>query len=411
MKIVYLPQFADDGSRLRNYACALLLPDPWTKTQRWPWMMAAHGMGERSDGYLAHLKNLVEGIDFDKNGTIDWVFAMESMKQAVDKYGIVIVIPTYQGFFDENKVNAIYNALVPEYSLANKFVYEGFSLAGGSVLNYAMSYANRLAYAVPVAPTRDFILTSLPAQQKLPIHIFVNDEDDNVHTNLSVTKSIINGFNNPINTGSMKPVLPAIYTAFRATGHGGHGEAVGITPPKAPGGQGFIDASENIYEVYLDILKNGPRQMKAGTVTAPPAPPKTDPTEVIALASFELKGNALKLIGSKSTGYKSGSEGAWELVSAPGGLKPWNVFPKGSTYIDADAVLTLPGEYVFKFILKGASAPLTVRIPYQAGKTVTGYDSVSGMVAYSDGTSERATAIYAGGKWGLTNAQGVPITL
>lgn len=401
MTTKYYPARDNNNTQIRQFAIAVLLPDNYDPAKKWPWMMSVHGMGERSDGQEAHLKNLVEGIDFDKNGTIDWVFAMESMKKAVDLYGIVIVVPTYQGFFEPDKINAIYDFVAKEYSLVDKFVYEGFSLGAGAGMKYAMSStanANRLAYLVPVAPTREYKASNAIALAKLPVHIFVNDQDDNVATNLSVTKAIITDIN------KTNPLTPAIYTAFRQSGHGGHGEAVGVVAPKAPGGQGVTDASENIYQVYLDILKNGPRQMKTGGAFTPaptPTPVPTIPATVTAKTRYELSGSAVKLIGRESTGYKDGLEGVWEFVSGPAGVTAQQVFPGGSNYIDADAKLPAPGSYVFRFTLKGA-APTTVAIVYGSVKTITAFNIDT--VTFSDGTTEKATATLLNGKWTIKTA-------
>jgi hypothetical protein len=392
MTTKYFPRLDNNNVQIRPFAIAMLFPDNYDKAKVWPWMMSVHGMGERSDGLEAHLKNLVEGIDFDKNGTVDWVFAMESMKRAVDQYGIVIVVPTYQDFFTSDKINEVHKFVVSEFNLNERFVYEGFSLAGGAGLRYAtasLANASKLAYLVPVAPTRELVTVSNISQAKLPVHIFVNDQDDNGATNLSVTKGIIAAIN------GAGPSIPAIYTAFRQSGHGGHGEAVGIIPPKAPGGQGFTDAAENIYQVYLDILKNGPRQMKSGTVIGPAPGPTPIPT-VTTKTRYELSGSTVKLIGRESTGYKDGLEGMWEFVSGPTGVTANQVFPIGSSYIDATAKLPMPGTYVFKFTLKGA-VPTTLTVVYGSVKTVSGFNTDT--VTYSDGTTEKATATLLNGKW------------
>lgn len=400
MTTKYYPARDNNNTIIRSFAIAVLLPDNYDPAKKWPWMMSVHGQGERSDGLEAHLKNLVEGIDFDKNGTIDWVFAMESMKKSVDLYGIIIVVPTYQDTFTPTKVNQVYDFVVKEYSLAPKFLYEGFSLGGGAALSYATSTqanVDRLAYVVPVAPTKSLGSTPLIGVSKLPVHIFVNDQDDNQYTNLSVTKSIISSIN------STNPIIPAVYTAFRQSGHGGHGEAVGIVPPKAPNGQGFTDAAENIYQVYLDILKNGPRQMKSGTVVQPMPAPGPVTTTVIAKVRYELTGSTLKLIGRESTGYKDGLEGVWEFVSGPAGVTARQVFPGGSNYIDADAKLPVAGTYVFKFTLKGAT-PVTLTVVYGAVKTVTAFNI--DIVTFSDGTTENGVAILANGKWSVRTTSG-----
>jgi hypothetical protein len=269
----------------------------------------------------------------------------------------------------------------------------GFSYGGGAVTKYITSStanAARVAYAVPCAPVNSIVTASIPGQFKIPVHFFVNDNDNNGSTNLNVTKNMVNALN------ASNPAIPAIYTAFRKDGHGGNVEAWSLTPPKAPGGQGFIDAAENVYQVYIDILANGPRQMKSGSaVIVQPPPPTTITTK--AIVSFTLNGNIVRLDGSKSTGYTTGLDGVWELASAPTGLYSWDVFLKGSSYIVADATLTKPGAYSFRFKLKGDPEVKTVDINY--GKTFVAFDSATDLITYSDGTTQKGTAFYSNGKW------------
>jgi hypothetical protein len=399
MKTLYLPRLDANGNILRDVAFAALLPDPWNKDVKWPWIMCVHGMGERSDGTEAQLRNLVDGIDFDKDGRVDWVFITADMRRAVDQYGIVMIVPTYQGFFEPDKINKLYNSVVSEYSLVPKMLGDGFSLGAGAWIKYAassISNASKLAYATPVAPTREVSDLSIIAKSGVPFHIFVNERDDNPATNLSVAKAIVSDINK--NT----PLIPAVYTAFDVGGHGGYGESNSMTPPKAPNGEGLVDASENKYQVYLDILKNGARQMKTGSVSQPTPTPV--PVGVIAKTRYELVGSNLKLIGSGSTGYRDGLEGVWEFVSGPAGVSVYQVFPGGSSYIDADAKLPMPGTYVFKFTLKGAT-PQTVTVVY-AQKSVSYFDSNTDNITFSDGTIEKGIATLSNGKWSIKTLSG-----
>src|SRR5688572_497033 len=153
MQIKYYPKLADNGTKLREFAVAVLIPD--NPPSKMPWMMAVHGIGERSEGKKANLENLVLGV-LQPNGTRLWAFVKDDMKTAVDKYGIGMFIPTYDNFFEPEIANRIYDFGMTEFHLEEQFFLTGFSLGGGAVVKYMTSNvinAGRLAFAAPCAPT------------------------------------------------------------------------------------------------------------------------------------------------------------------------------------------------------------------------------------------------------------------
>lgn len=410
MQVIYKPK-RDSNYNLvpgQEVAYAALLPDGYPALgKKYGWVLMCHGISERSGGTLEHLKNLVEGVDYNKDGTIDGSFVKNFHKEAVDKYQLIFIIVTYSDFFD-TECNWVYNDVLKNYSVVPKMLFDGFSLGGGAVYAFAKSSvanANKIAVAVPCAPTNQGGSTAAIAQAGLPMHFFVNDEDDNPSTDINVTKKIIADIN------AANPPIKARFTAFRQKYHGGFDKATDIVAPAAPGGQGVIDLSENIYEWYLDVLKNGPRQMKSGTVALPLPEPEPPATTLEARVSYTIEGGKIHLVGDKSIGYKSGSEGRWEFVSAPEGVTKYQVFPGGSTYINADGVLPKPGTYVFRFQLKDLS-PLEVVVKFGDGPVVPiGFDSTTDLITYSDGTTEKGTAVFSGGKWVVKTASGQIINL
>ncbi len=301
MKVEYYPQNDSTYHELRKFGCAVLLPDTYNpaRAEKYLWFMSVHGIGERSQGLKENLENLVIGF-LQPDGSRAYPFVNNEMKQAVDLYGIVLVIPTYSDFFEPAKVNFIYDFMVPGYNVTDRFDMDGFSYGAGATVKYASSSvvnAKRLITCKPAAPTNNSINWQFAVDQKLPINLFVNDNDTNGPTNLSVTKSIVTAINN------LHPVIPAVYTAFHATGHAGFTPMMGIVPPTAPGGQGIIDVAENMYEHAIDVYKNGPRQMKTGTTV----PPDNFPV-------------------ARLTCTVNGSIGTWD-ASASTGVRPgWNAY-------------------------------------------------------------------------------------
>lgn len=406
MQVKYYPELDDNGNRIRNFAFAALLRDNHNTSIESPWMMAVHGIGERSDGKKENLENLVLGSK-QPDGTRKWPFVTDDMKRAVEDYGIIMFIPTYKNFFEPDIINRIYDFGQTEFNLVSKFALSGFSLGGGAVVKYmtsTLANAQRLALALPCAPTTAIGDATVVGKANLPVQFFVNVNDTNGATNLNVTKNQVNAMN------ATNPVIKVQFTAFNLTGHGGFTEAMTIAPPIAPGGQGVTNLSENIYEAYLDILKNGPRPMKAGVIVPPTTQP---PTTVKPITSYTIDATGIHLRGDQSTGYSTGLDGGWRLISGPPGTNVYNVFPGGSTYINADGKLPVAGIYVFEFSLRGAS-PVRVTVVYPPDvetKVVIGFSSVTDTITYSNSTSEKGEATYANGKWTLKNSAGQIVTL
>lgn len=413
MIVKYFPKLNPDQSQIpgQEIAFAVLIPDSYTSTKKWILEIATHGMGERSGGTLENLKNLVLGPDYDSDGDRDGAaFVTADMKKAVDRYGIVMFIPTYSNFFEPNMVNYVYDYAMSHYNLYPKMIYTGFSLGGGSGIKYGTSNesnARRVGLLILCAPTLDIIDKTIPGRVGLPVHCFHNDGDPNNPNDgdpkvpASNSRTIVSKIN------ESNPAIRAQYTFFNQGDHGGNIEAWALTPPVAPGGQGVLDASENIYQWGTDCIINGPRQMRSGTAVIQPPPVIEAPPTVTPITSYTIDEKGIHLVGDKSIGYKTGGDGRWELLTAPSGVTKAQVFPGGSTYINADGKLPEPGTYVFQFSLKGAVKPVEVTVQHgEAVKTFSGFNSTTDLITYSDGTTEKGEATFLQGKWTVKTAGG-----
>lgn len=346
MQIRYLPKLNNDWSQIpgQDVAFAILLPNDYSPTKKYLFEIAIHGVGERSGGLKEHLENLVLGSK-QPDGTRKWPFVTDDMKKAVEDYDIIMAIPTYESntFFEPAKVNFVYDFVKANYSIYDKMLLTGFSFGGGATVKYItsnLSNANRVAYAIPVAATSHLVDASIPGKANLPVHAFSNDSDPTV--NVSNSKNIINSIN------ASNPTIRALITIFRANGHGGNNEAWSLTPPKAPNGQGFIDAAENIYQVANDIVRNGPRQMKSGPVSTTSTTTTTTQAPsplLIANAGDDQTVNlpVAFLDGTRSTGYKSAQ---WTLKQAPTGVSIWHPVVESGGWITTKLNFPKEGTYV-----------------------------------------------------------------
>jgi hypothetical protein len=383
MQVRYLPKLNPDWSSIpgQEVAFAILIPDSYTPSKKYAFGIFIHGVGERSGGTKEQLENLVLGSK-QPDGTRKWPLVTDGMKRAVDQYDIIMAIPTYEGntFFEPNKVNFVYDFVKANYNIYDKMLISGFSLGGGAVFKYvtsSLSNANRVAYAIPCAAVSAIVDATIPGRANVPVHAFSNDSDPTV--NVSNTKNQLNAINNS------NPAIRALATIFRKDGHGGNNEAWDTTPPKAPGGQGFIDAAEDIYQVMNDIVRNGPRQMRSGTsvTTTTTRPPSTTTTTtklpsttttttqalVTAIAGSDQTVNISTafLDGSRSTGWKSAT---WEMIQYPEGVSPWYPVIQSGGWVTTRLVLPKEGTYVFELTTyseesrKGLSAKDSVMVNF-----------------------------------------------
>lgn len=397
MKIEY--NIASTG----NPPYTAILPDTYTRDKHYLWLMHVHGIGERSDGRLVDLQNITEGFDYNGDGNREPAIITDDMKRAVDLYNMVLIIPTYQNFFDAAKVNAVYNHAMLKYGVISRFIMTGFSLGGGAVVQYITSSAEnakRVLVAAPCAPVSG--LGNYRPDKTLPIHFFVNTDDTNAATNISVTKSLAT-------------TLGAPYTAFPKSGHGGYSEAHTIAPPTASGGLGVTNIAENIYEWGIDVFNNGPRVIKIGTVTKPSDPIPTTGT-LTAKASYTGTGPDIILDGRASTGWASAS---WSVSQVPTGVNKYaTIVTEGAGWITGKAKLPVQGTYIIDLIVKdntGREVKDTLLINYgavqPAPKTLTSFDSVTDLITFSDGSTETGRASYSGGKWVIVASSGVKYEL
>jgi hypothetical protein len=415
MKIIYKPRIDATGNLIsgQTVGVALLVPD--SPRQKYILEIAIHGIGEVSQGGIENLKNLVEGFDWNNDGIRDSGFVTADMKKAVDQYGIIIAIPTYPNFFEPSMVNFVYDQVKALYPIHDKMLLTGFSLGGGSVFKYitsSLANAGRVAYAVPVAAVYSIQDRTIPGKVNLPVHAFSCNPDPRVPS--SNTKNQINAIN------ESNPSPRALYTFFNKNDHGGNIEAWSLTPPKAPGGDGFTDAAENIYQVVTDIINNGPRQMKSGAIQPVPGPPPPEPIpEPVDLkADFNLTdgqivtSQVLDIDASASTGVKTGWDAyQWDIKPVTGS---WDFQLKNGAYTDKPTQriinLNKNGTYSISLTVrdsKGNTATKKITITVNlTGKVITAFDSATDLITYSDGSTEKGSAVYSGGNWVIKNSAG-----
>lgn len=339
MKTVFLPSNEANTAKIPGQDVAMIIAEPDAMKdapadKQWPVMFFLHGKDNLGGGTLSSLQTYWEG---------QFSGIPEDWKKAVDKYGIIGVALHYGGsLFSYNQWLWAYEFIRKRYKTYPRIFNAGFSWGAGSMqkcYTTRMGYCEQSAVLMQIAPTiENNTAWDLVGDVDVPVWVVVN-KGDNV-TGAAAAKKTVQNIN--INA----PILAATYTELNQNGHGGRNEALGLTPMP-----GF---AENVYELFLDILKNGPRIPKLGTPTTPSEPvmPTTPTSTIKATVSYSITGNKAKLIGEKSTGWKIGYEGTWAFKSGPDGVTGKQVFPTGSSFINAEATLPKAGQYQFEFTLK-----------------------------------------------------------
>lgn len=394
MKPIFYPAVDSNYNTIQKVGFVVLLPDNYEPAKTYPWKIFLHGKGNLGNGSQENLENLILGYRYSPDAERVNAPVPKDFITAVDLYGIIAVVPNYSAYFQPDSWNFVYDFVRARYNLVDKFLGTGFSWGAGSLMKYARSSlanASRVALACPVAPTNDGGDWNNVKNGKTIYWNFVNKGDDNGPTNLTVSQGMVNAFNATL------PTYKGLLTAKDINGHGGVEWALAIAPPKAPGGVGFLDAAENIYQLYLDILKSGPRLPKIGAAPAGLS------------AAFNVADKAvittttLDLDASASTGVKTGWDAyKWDIVPINA---PWMHLQDGAYGGPKKRVTNLGnGTYSIGLTVRDAagneakrSITITVSLDGTVVKQPTGFDWTTKTLAFSDGSKEIVSAKFTNG--------------
>jgi hypothetical protein len=366
-------------------------------------LVVVHGIGERTTGpgTIDNLKNVVLGFDYDGSGPLPRQYAimtLEAMANA-DKTNTILVIVTYPTEFSPQDFDYVFDQVELSYQVdrTREFIL-GFSLGGKAILRNITSSAvaaRRLAGAFAAAPVGWDGNYQYVADARLQL-VGVTYDGDPV-----VSPSSIRGVISKLN--SLNPEIPGYLKEYSGKVHGGLNELL---------------AGPEMWD-YIEVAttENRVKYPVSGGVKPPPVVvPPTGTAEfnivngqVINTATFELDGSAST--GAKSfywdiqPDYGQGKPGPWTVRlegGAEGGPKK-----KVTGLGDGDywAQLTINGN------VKSTVRKLSVKLgPVQpVPKTLTGFDSATDLITWSDGSTEKGSVVLSGGKWVLKDSKGNPV--
>lgn len=398
----FYPSYSDTYAKLRNNAVVVVQPAFWPASKKYPVVLFVHGMGERGPGTRANLESLIYGLPKNDGTTARWEPVITpDCQEAVNKYGIIVAAVNYSNSFSAGNVSETLDSLIKLYPIDTKrILLVGFSLGGGTVLESILNptLAARLAGAIPIAPVGKSGDWTGVVNTNLPVWGAVNsgDKQSGGATDTNKIKAAITGIN------ALKPKVPAVLTIFKADGHGGSDKMLSLTPPAAPGGWYFTNATGNIYEWLLSMDNDNPKLPPGyggNQVPTNPPPVVQPPTTGLTAVAKEIGVTStadIKLDGTASTGWSGAS---WGTISVPAGVNIYSkIITGGAGWITGTA--TLPKEGAYTFVLNTytstQSAKDTIVVTYQ--KTTVPvpvlpltYDGVTGYLVFSDGSRVKAT--------------------
>lgn len=308
-----------------------------------PGIIWLHGKGGRGDGSDTALQGNLD------NGNIPQV-----LQQGVQDYKMWLFAPQMSTDWTNAETMAMF-AYIAQNNLPVELLqmnYAGFSMGGGGILrflNASLANARKFACAIIIAPT-GVTPNKYIAEAKVACWFHHNIGDDQCpvsNTNNAVTA--INSFNPPI---------AAVKTIYNVNAHGGEQQAMGLTPPSAPGGQGLTKAQVTAYQ-WFGMNRQG----------SPVAVPQITGLVANAGPDKTVKDPKVHLDGTGSANYVT-EKSSWQIVKdehVPPGVNRWEVIKSGGGWIEADALLTAPGNYIFTLTVRdsaGNAQSDTVTITY-----------------------------------------------
>lgn len=358
-------------------------------------IIVIHGIGEIGDGGIEQLQNIMEGWDYDGDGPLPRQFAMPipEYKKNLKDYNFLGVHINYKSSFTPSDFNYVIDTVVADLKGNRSRVGAiAFSLGGQQLIPYitsSLENAKKLVLAVLCAPVNPGGNWQNVVDAKLQVIGTTYAVDKRVSAD-NIRRAIAD-------INRLNPIIKPVYKEWPGENHGTFNDML---------------ASAEIFQYMNSVSTTDRKQFAFG---ATPIPPVVQPptTEIKAVASYTGTGPAIKLIGDKSTGYETGYEGTWAFVSGPAGVTAKQVFPGGSSFINASANLPVQGTYVFQFNLVGAD-PVKLTVVYgivTQPKEVLSFDSNTDLITYKDTTTEIGRSLYEGGKWKIISASGTTYVL
>jgi dienelactone hydrolase len=357
--------------------------------KRGPVLLLIPGMGDRSQGALENLINVVDGYDYDGTGPQPRQYAVETeaMQAMAKKYGVTLITVTYPSEFNPNDVQYALNTVIQNYDVDPERTYiHGFSLGGGAVLRYITSSlvnASGLAGAAAAAPVNWASNIDNVVNAELQF-IGSTYETDN-----TVPSSNVKNFVAAIN--ARNPKYPAYLKVYPGVAHGGFNEML----------------ANEAYWQWMAINSRAKRIPFTGGAVSIPTIPTIPTMPTTAKADFNIKEgqiittSSIELDASASVGVINNNY-YWEVTK---NSAPWvgQKLAGGAGGGPKKLLSNLTdGPYTIRLTINGdvKSERRLVEVklgatpePEPTPKVPTVYSIASRLITFDDGSIEKAVSV------------------
>lgn len=370
----------------RQVGYSVVAPKSLDKTKKYPVWLVIHGVGERGQGRLDDLRNVLLGYDYDGAGPRgrEPAVVYPDLLKAVNQEQFLLVAVNYGGEFNPGDINFVLDEVEKNWPVdVSREALLGFSLGGGAVVRYitsSLANAYRVALAVSVAPVNWATNYSYIRDATLPVIGVTNQSDPTVSPNN--IKTIVSSIN------ALSPSIPAQLVTFAQSGHGGFREI-----------QSLSYSPQTIYSYLNSITKDSPKAYPTTSTKPPVVEPPATTLPVLKFTAPDITSTpSFKLQGCPSTDWDSFK---WGVLSVPKGANVYSPFvTSGAGWCEANVTLTVEGAYsFFAQACKGASCVRdTFVVTYQkttipVPRNPVSFETITGLLLFSDGTTEKATAM------------------
>lgn len=311
-----------------------------------------------------------------------------NLKDAVDKYNIVVLFPQYSNSTDIGYLDKMIQEAraLPGVDISRVY-FMCFSRGGELVTRFMSASASRASLVAGCVNIGALNVIDKPEEaqyivsEKVPMVFFHASNDPSASVNN--TKTAVATIN------AAGPTIPAKAVYYNSNQHDIANEVCSIEIFPFRG----TETVNNIYEWMLLNSNDKPIGVPETGGTVLPVPIVEDFTTAVAKITLD---------GSRSRNINR-DKCRWEKVSVPAGVNIWNV----NTCNWRDCELTLPaeGKYVFRFIAvddKGQSAFKDITVTYSKGgtiptepvkKTVKSINHIGYWLTFTDGTKAQAVSV------------------
>lgn len=212
--------------------------DYLTSKKTYPLILAIHGINECGNGTTDLYKIEKKGIPgLIANNTFPTSFTCGKKS-----FEFIVIAPQFKTFPGTATLNYTLDYIINHYRVDTTRIYiTGYSMGGGTVWEYAATYAKRVAAVVPVCGASSPTITKATAIAKSGVAVWAFHNDGDPKIACGNTINYIKYIN------AAKPIIEAKKTIFHASKHNAWNSAYNIN---------YKENNMNVFEWMLQYQRN-----------------------------------------------------------------------------------------------------------------------------------------------------------